>query len=609
MNLLQLVMKQMRQRALSTWLTLLSVLLGVGLAVAIMIIRRQGAAIFGQTDYGYDVLIGAKGSPLQLVLNTVYHLDKSPGNVPYTLYKKLTTDRNYLGDVHTAVPFVVGDSYQNLPIFGVLPTLFDTPLTRVRDAVNGERDLAQSIQNAIDQNQPLSEDFNFSARQSELRDELAGAEDMAAKYVPSTSTTIADGLKQLDAATQLGFSLPAPGTNAPTDKDKAVIQALQTAANILEPAEKALQTELGIPDDLNLRTVGPLPYRPGKLLEVDQGRIFAEDRFEAVIGFDVAHETNPPLKIGDTFKATHGFPAPGQKPDIHPSVWKVVGVLKQTHTANDRVVFIPLMTFYTIAEHGAGLVAQAAIRNGQNAEAAVEKLNQAPATKKVAGGELMQDVNAKPQAADNGDDDDVKHYTVDADGRIHLDASLPQTVWGLSGIMVRSRSPALVMGLMYNINNGQEAAAVNPASTMRQFFAIFLKPSTIVLQVIVALTTIVAGVGILVSIYNSVSARLREIAILRALGATRVRILTLICIEAGLIGLIGGFLGIVIGHLLGLLGSIALDHMIGEGFNWMATDQWEWLYLLAVVVLAVLAGLVPAMKAYKTPVATNLTAA
>ena len=126
---------------------------------------------------------------------------------------------------------------------------------------------------------------------------------------------------------------------------------------------------------------------------------------------------------------------------------------------------------------------------------------------------------------------------------------------------------------------------------------------------IVALTTVVAGVGILVSIYNSVSARLREIAILRALGATRVRILTLICVEAGLIGLIGGFLGLLTGHLLGLFGSVALNRMIGEGFDWVATDYWEWLYLLAVVLLAVLAGLVPAMKAYRTPVATNLTAA
>src|SRR6266404_4881673 len=90
MNLFQLVFKQMRQRALSTWLTLLSVVIGVALAVAIMILQRESDHLFGQSDFGYDVIIGPpKGSPLQLTLNTVYHLDKSPGNVPYSLYEDM----------------------------------------------------------------------------------------------------------------------------------------------------------------------------------------------------------------------------------------------------------------------------------------------------------------------------------------------------------------------------------------------------------------------------------------------------------------------------------------------------------------------------------------
>src|SRR4028119_2100452 len=106
MDLFQLILKQMRQRALGTWLTLLSVLLGVALATAVMLVRREsgqlvgqtrdgyegiavglGAAVaaavmlgrreseqlFGQTEYGYDVIVGPKGSKLQLVLNSVYH--------------------------------------------------------------------------------------------------------------------------------------------------------------------------------------------------------------------------------------------------------------------------------------------------------------------------------------------------------------------------------------------------------------------------------------------------------------------------------------------------------------------------------------------------------
>ena len=72
MNSLQLVLKQMRQRALSSWLTLLSVTLGVGLAIAIMVFQRGADELFAQADFGFDIIVGPKASALQLVLNTVY---------------------------------------------------------------------------------------------------------------------------------------------------------------------------------------------------------------------------------------------------------------------------------------------------------------------------------------------------------------------------------------------------------------------------------------------------------------------------------------------------------------------------------------------------------
>ena len=94
MNLIQLILKQMRQRRLGTWLTLLSVLLGMALAISILLFQRGSASLFGQTDYGFDVLVGSsKGSPLQLVLNSVYHLDKSPGAVPYEVYEQLNVKK------------------------------------------------------------------------------------------------------------------------------------------------------------------------------------------------------------------------------------------------------------------------------------------------------------------------------------------------------------------------------------------------------------------------------------------------------------------------------------------------------------------------------------
>src|SRR5690606_31285847 len=108
---------------------------------------------------------------------------------------------------------------------------------------------------------------------------------------------------------------------------------------------------------------------------------------------------------------------------------------------------------------------------------------------------------------------------------------------------------------------------------------------------------------ILVSIYNSVAARTRDIAILRALGATRGRVLTLLCVEALVIGAIGGLLGWIGGHALAAIASQMLERRFGEGIAWYAIGPGEIYFLLGVLVIAGLAGLVPALKAYKTPVA------
>ena len=96
-------------------------------------------------------------------------------------------------------------------------------------------------------------------------------------------------------------------------------------------------------------------YRPGKRYELSEGRVFHPGKFEAVIGSDITKITG--LKLGDKFKATHGGSRPGQAPDEHDTQWTVVGVLKPTKTANDRVLFIPLLSFYAISEHDDALEA------------------------------------------------------------------------------------------------------------------------------------------------------------------------------------------------------------------------------------------------------------
>ncbi len=348
----------------------------------------------------------------------------------------------------------------------------------------------------------------------------------------------------------------------------------------------------GFDDDGN-----PLPpdqvmdYRPGLKLQVADGHVFGADKFEAIVGSDIPRLTGK--TIGSTFQATHGIPAPNTPPDIHVQVWKIVGVLAPTHTAIDRVVYIPLVSFYTIAEHGAGLVAQAQLRTGALPTATF-------------------DPDSDANGAHDPDANGIKHYSnYDFDTKTErIKLKLPPDIWALSAIQVQSRGGVTGQSIMYDLNNGTDVMGVNPAETMREFFNTFLGPTRQLLLVICSLVTIVAAIGILVSIYNSVSARLKEIAILRALGATRSTVLTLICLEAGVIALIGSIFGILLGHGVNAGGAWYMARMYGEHleYNNFIELRNEAFYAVGVIILAVIAGLVPAMKAYRTPVATNLMA-
>ena len=319
------------------------------------------------------------------------------------------------------------------------------------------------------------------------------------------------------------------------------------------------------------------------------GRVFNDRTFEAVMGSEVAKDLG--LVVGKTFQATHGFPGPNDIPDIHPEVWTVVGVLKETHTANDRCLFIPVRTFYAIFEHETGLETIAKIKGEAGGE-------------KQEAGSKKQEATPPPVAPEPETVPANEGYTLNADGTINN--RLPKGDWEVSAILVKANSGATLLQLEFLLQNRPEAMMVRPAQVMGDFFDNVLPPVFQLLFVIASLVLVVSAVSILVSIYNSVAGRAREIAIMRALGATRVRILSIVCLEAGIVGLIGAVVGIVVGHLLVGAGSVYMRAVRGPGLGWWHFTGAEVLYLVVAVVVALLAGLVPALKAYGTPVAENL---
>ena len=84
-----LVRRSLSQHRLSTVVTVLAGALASGLVMAVFAITAQSRAAFTGGESGFDAVLGARGSELQLVLNTVYHLETSPGNIPWSLYKAM----------------------------------------------------------------------------------------------------------------------------------------------------------------------------------------------------------------------------------------------------------------------------------------------------------------------------------------------------------------------------------------------------------------------------------------------------------------------------------------------------------------------------------------
>ena len=92
--ILNLIYRSLRQHALSTIVTAASIALAAGLLVTVWMVKTQSQAVFAATNSGFDAVLGARGSKLQLVLNTIFHLESSPGNISAADYEAVRRNPN-----------------------------------------------------------------------------------------------------------------------------------------------------------------------------------------------------------------------------------------------------------------------------------------------------------------------------------------------------------------------------------------------------------------------------------------------------------------------------------------------------------------------------------
>lgn len=120
MTLPLIVRRSLRQHLLSTVITVLSIALAGGLLMSVWVVKEQSRATFTQVNTGFDAVLGARGSKLQLVLNAIFHLEASPGNLPFADYEAI----KHHPAVKLAIPIAVGDNLRGYRIVGTIPEFF-----------------------------------------------------------------------------------------------------------------------------------------------------------------------------------------------------------------------------------------------------------------------------------------------------------------------------------------------------------------------------------------------------------------------------------------------------------------------------------------------------
>ena len=118
MKILALAFQYLVSRPLAAGLNLLLLTLGLASITFLLLVSTQLDNAFERDLAGIDVVVGAKGSPMQLILAGVFHIDVPPGNIPLAAVQELQKSPQ----VAQLIPISLGDTFRGFRIVGTAPT-------------------------------------------------------------------------------------------------------------------------------------------------------------------------------------------------------------------------------------------------------------------------------------------------------------------------------------------------------------------------------------------------------------------------------------------------------------------------------------------------------
>ena len=114
MSDLRFVLYSLKYRFLNSFLSIMLTAFGVSIALLISQFGNHIQNRINLDGQGIDIVVGAKGSPLQLILSSVYHIDIPTGNIAYSQAKKIMSNPQ----IEESIPLALGDNWRGFRIVG-----------------------------------------------------------------------------------------------------------------------------------------------------------------------------------------------------------------------------------------------------------------------------------------------------------------------------------------------------------------------------------------------------------------------------------------------------------------------------------------------------------
>ena len=594
MNIFKIAWRSIQHRGFGSFLTICSMALGVMLVVSVLSVHGLVSDFFrSNSSFGYNVLVGARGGKLQLTMNTVFYLSQPVENVPYEYYLAFCDQSQREQELQYS--FAAKTTQQELAALQLCGSLNSPGLASF---------LASELTTQVWKTE-------YSHRSGIDREGI---------YKKFTDVAI---------PLCLGDSYEIEGS-------ETYFRCVGTSPQFFDELVLNVDTE--------------------EKFEFAQGQAFARKSdkngfFECVLGALVAKKSG--LKIGDTLYPTHGDPNDSSA-RIHAEGFTVVGILKGTRTPHDRAVFLNMEGFFLMEDHSKPIDDEAPPADEDFDIANVDPFAEDTDDEQGTDGESsLTESKSKSTAQEvaNSPAMDVS----DPEYRL---TPLPMEQREVTSILVRTSKEdefgLYAYVLPQKIDEGtleetlqwsnfrpvlaQKAAqAVNPVMEVTKFLGTFLGPIQWLLLALTTMICVVSGISILVGIYNSMNQRKHEIAVMRALGASRSKVMSIMLVESIMLACTGGLVGWIAGHLLNVSISPFVESKTGVGigffdlapptpiFAWlngMVQDYSgltlfpesmidlnispELLLIPGLILLSIAVGIYPAISAYRTDVAKAL---